>query len=207
MSTIHLPYQEKDEKVLLVLRRVWIIFFRHLLFVLFLFVLPLIIYFLVLNFAPEYLETVLFQILGLFFGLYWLFILLFGLISWIHYYFDVWIVTNKKIISIDQISLFHRVTSEARHERVQDITCEVRGFFPSILHFGNVHVQTAAEQPRFSFWQIRRPYEVKKLLSELHSQALQKEELRREYERPVEPQVVKEEFPQKEKYKKEKPSL
>lgn len=173
---IHLPYQEKDEKILLVLRRVWIVFFRHLLFALFLLVLPFVIYFLLLNFAPEWLEATIFSILVIFFALYCLFILLFGLVSWIKYYFDVWIVTDKKILSIDQIGLFERVTSEARHERVQDITVEVRGFLPSILHYGNVHVQTAAETPRFSFMQIRRPYEVKRLLSELHSKALQKEE-------------------------------
>lgn len=178
MYTLRLPYQEKDEKILLVLRRIWIIFFRHLLFVLFLFVLPFIVYLLVLNFAPEVLEAVFFKVLGPFFGLYCLFILLFGLISWINYYFDVWVITNKRIINVEQISLFERVTSETRLYRIQDITVEVRGFFPSVFHFGNVYVQTAGERPRFAFEQIRHPYRVRKLISDLHRKALREQELR-----------------------------
>ncbi len=184
MYTLRLPYREKDEKILLVLRRFWPIFFRSLLLILFFFVLPLIAYVMILNFAPEFLETLFFQILGLLCGLYWLFILLYALISWINYYFDVWIVTSKRIINIEQVSLFERVTSETRLEMIQDVTVEVKGFLPSVFHFGNVYVQTAAERARFAFEQIRWPYKVKKLISDLHRKALREEEIK--YAKPAE---------------------
>lgn len=176
MYNLRLPYQEKDERTLLVLRRFWPVFFRFLLFILFLLALPLVVYLMVLNFTPEFLETKFFQILGLFFGLYWLFILLYALISWINYYFDVWVITNRRIINIDQVNLFERVTSETRLERIQDVTVEVRGFLPSVFHFGNVYIQTAGEKPRFTFEQIRHPYRVRKLISDLHRKVLRERE-------------------------------
>lgn len=176
MYNFRLPYQEKDEKTLLVLRRFWPVFFRFLLFILFLLALPFVVYLMVLNFTPEFLETKFFQILGLFFGLYWLFILLYALISWINYYFDVWVITNRRVINIEQVSLFERVTSETRLERIQDVTVEVRGFLPSVFHFGNVYIQTAGERPRFTFEQIRHPYRVRKLISDLHRKVLRERE-------------------------------
>ena len=185
MYQYYLPYQEKDEKVVLVLRRFWPVFFHSLLLILFFFILPLIVYTLILNFAPEYLETTFFQILGMFFGLYWLFILLYALISWINYYFDVWIVTSKRIINVEQVSLFERITSEARLEKIQDITVEVRGFFPSVFHFGNVYIQTAAQTPRFVLEQISYPYRVKRLIYDLYRKSLEREKYPRISEKKI----------------------
>jgi len=72
---------------------------------------------------------------------------------WTNYYLDIWIVTDKRIINIDQIHLFKRDVSTLRIERVQDIKVEKHGFFATILDFGNLQVQTAG--PEASFYLIK----------------------------------------------------
>lgn len=70
---------------------------------------------------------------------------------WTNYYLDIWIVTDKRIINIDQISLFTRSVSTLRIERVQDVKVETHGFFATFLNFGNLQVQTAGPEAGFYF--------------------------------------------------------
>ncbi|NTW13838.1 MAG: PH domain-containing protein [Candidatus Moranbacteria bacterium] len=86
---------------------------------------------------------------------------------WIDLYFDVWIVTDERIINIEQKDLFTRRVSELRFSRVQDVTSEVTGVIPSILNFGDVYVQTAGENPRFIFHNVSNPIAIKDLVMRL----------------------------------------
>lgn len=86
---------------------------------------------------------------------------------WIDYYFDVWIITSERIINIEQKGLFMRNVSEADYSKVQDVTAEVKGFFPTIINFGDVYIQTAAETNRFVFRTISNPYGTKDLIMQL----------------------------------------
>jgi len=90
-----------------------------------------------------------------------LFIWLYSFLVWIDYYFDVWIITNERIVNIEQKGLFTRRISELRFSRIQDVTASVNGLVPTILNFGDVHVQTAAEEERFTFRQVGDPFAVK----------------------------------------------
>ncbi len=86
---------------------------------------------------------------------------------WIDYYFDIWIITSKRIINIEQKGLFMRNVSEADYTKIQDVTAEVHGFFPTIINFGDVYIQTAAETGRFVFRTISNPYGTKDLIMQL----------------------------------------
>ncbi len=90
-----------------------------------------------------------------------LFLWLFGFLVWIDYYFDVWIITNERIVNIEQKGLFTRHISELRFSRIQDVTSSVSGLVPTMLNFGDVYVQTAAEEERFVFRQVADPFAVK----------------------------------------------
>lgn len=103
---------------------------------------------------------------------------IYAFLVWIDYYFDVWIITNERIVNIEQKGLFAREVSELKFSRVQDVTSVVDGFVPTILNFGDVYVQTAAEQERFVFRQIPDPYAVKDMIMKL-SQSSTDEDLRR----------------------------
>lgn len=93
-----------------------------------------------------------------------IFLWLYGYLIWIDYYFDVWIVTTERIINIEQKGLFVRVVSELQFSRIQDVTTNVSGLIPTMLNFGDVTIQTAAEEEQFLFRQVPDPYHVKDLL-------------------------------------------
>jgi uncharacterized membrane protein YdbT with pleckstrin-like domain len=104
-----------------------------------------------------------------------LFIWIYALFLWIDYYFDVWVVTDRRIINIEQKGLFARDVSELNLERIQDVTTEVHGFIPTMFNYGDVYIQTAGEKERFEFSKVPNPYGVKDTIMHLQK-SMQREE-------------------------------
>lgn len=75
--------------------------------------------------------------------LWLLFSLIAGFTTWTHYYLDLWLITDRRIISVDQIHFFNRNVAIFRLERLQDIEFQVHGFIPTFLDFGTLSAQTA----------------------------------------------------------------
>jgi len=73
------------------------------------------------------------------------------------FFLDVWILTDQRIIAVEQKSLFSRVVSECSLSKIQDTSIEVHGFIPTILHYGNLTVRTASEHEDFIFKNVARP--------------------------------------------------
>lgn len=96
-------------------------------------------------------------------------------ILWIDYYFDVWIVTNERIVNVEQKGLFFRSISELKLENIQDVTVEVSGIIPTFLNYGDLFIQTAAEKERFVFKHVPNPYAIKDLIMNLQKNYEKKE--------------------------------
>lgn len=109
-------------------------------------------------------------------NIFFMFTWIISFLIWIDYYFDVWIVTDRRIVNIEQKGLFSRAVSELELEKIQDITTDVRGIIPTFLNFGDLQVQTAAEQERFLFRSVPDPYNVKNLIMNLQKKFESKEE-------------------------------
>lgn len=77
------------------------------------------------------------------------------------YMLDVWIVTDRRIIDSTQHGFFNRTVSELHLTRVQDISVHTVGVIPTLLHFGDLQVQTAGTEEKFNFLQIPNPLAVK----------------------------------------------
>ena len=77
------------------------------------------------------------------------------------YYLDIWVLTDKRVITIEQKGLFSRKMSEFELDKIQEVSVDISGFFPTLLDYGNVRVRTASENPDFIFKQIGSPNEVK----------------------------------------------
>ena len=156
------PGMLPSEKVVLLLHRHWIVAAKIVVLYFFLALIPIIVY-LVLNSKTQVFidsTTLIYIIVVLFLSIYALFWSLFLFISWLNYYLDTWIVTNERIINIEQIRLFHRVVSEQKLFRVQDVTNEIKGPLAGLFHYGNVEIQTAGKDERFTFEQVPHPEKV-----------------------------------------------
>src|SRR3989344_7704288 len=77
------------------------------------------------------------------YSVYLILLWVFFFIEWTDYYLDVWVVTDKRIVAIEQKGFFHREITSFNYEQIQDITIETRGFIETLFKFGTLHVQTA----------------------------------------------------------------
>jgi len=158
---------EDDEQVLSVIRRHWFYVFKQCFFIFVLAVLPLIAYF-ILNSLSGDIRAILTLYTTHFIFLYsaWLLInwmMLAGI--WTDHYLDIWCITNKRIIKIDQVTLFTRQTGSFRLERLQDLNVEIKGIIATILDYGTIHAQTAsADVEEFKATYLPRPQEIKSLI-------------------------------------------
>jgi hypothetical protein len=150
LSRYRLPNQIKDENIVRIIRKDIFVMLQKIILEILLIVLPFIFLAASITLFPNILEgDISYPFVVLFGGIYYLFIWLFFFFSFIDYYLDVWIITNKRIIDVEQRGFFSRVISEQKIENIQDVTSEIHGIIPTIFKFGTVHVQTAAEKSRF----------------------------------------------------------
>ena len=168
LSIYRLPNKLPNEKVIKVIRKDLFILIEKILLIMVLIVLPIIVFYLVFSnneklFSGELSQPIF--VLGA--SAYYLFIWLFFFFSFIDYYLDVWIVTSERILDIRQEGFFSRTIAEQKIFRIQDVTSEVKGIIPTILHYGDVHVQTAGTVQRFHFDDVPYPDKVRDMVIKL----------------------------------------
>lgn len=98
---------------------------------------------------------------------YYLGALLFFISQFTDFYLDISIITNDRILDIDQRGLFARVISELDLSRIQDVHSEIKGIFPTLFNYGRVEVQTAGDLPEFDFDDVPNPHAVRQRIIEL----------------------------------------
>ncbi len=84
---------------------------------------------------------------------------------WTDYYLDLWFITNKNVIKIEQRGLFNREISVFRLEQIQDITVDITGILETFIDYGTIRVETAS-QGQFIMHSVARPEELKARLME-----------------------------------------
>ncbi len=168
MSLRALPNHETGEVTVIFLRRYWIDLASAVFFTVFLLAVPVAIYAVFQYADVRMMDDPFWGPIGaLLFSTYLLVVAVITMAQVTDYFLDMWIVTNERIINIEQKGLFARTVSELRLNQVQDITSEMHGFLATFLTFGNVYIQTAGERERFIFKNIDNPDEIKLQIARL----------------------------------------
>lgn len=166
-SGIHFPGMHDEERVLAIYHRHWFDIVEEMFLSVLLSVILLGGFIILPALYPEIIGS---PNAALYFFLensFFLFLWLTLFLIWIDVFFDVWIITNERIVNVEQKGLFVRRVSELRFRSIQDVTSQVVGFIPSVLDYGDVLVQTAGENPRFIFRNVPNPVGVKDLIMKL----------------------------------------
>ncbi len=161
------PSQEPGERVFLLIRKHWFNYVTFF-FLSFLAVVPVFIAIYIWINNPTIITPDNGQILIIILAIFVLTILAVQLYGFVDYYLDVYIVTDQRIVDISQEGFFNRQISELHLHQVQDVNARVVGFWQTMFHFGDVHIQTAAERENFIFKAIPHPYLVAKQIIKLH---------------------------------------
>lgn len=133
------------ERIVLKLRKHWVILLRDTMGTILLAFLPLILLSIAQIVAPQFLDFPGYLAFMSFASLLWLLLIFLSLaVIWTDYYLDLWIVTNQRIISVDQISLFNRKVTTLSHERIQEITVKEENFIQAFFKYGKLDIETAS---------------------------------------------------------------
>lgn len=89
--------------------------------------------------------------------LWYLLVLSYLLTNFLHWYFNIYIVTDKHLVDIDFHNLLSRDKTEVRLDDVQSARSSLKGIFGSLFKFGDVIIKTAADRQDISFSSIPNP--------------------------------------------------
>lgn len=135
-----------NEKIELVIRRHWYVMAGPTFFLIVLLIAPSVFFTVAPSFFPEFFNnTDAKPIIYFLLSLYVMLIILFLFILWSDYYLDSWILTDKRLIDIQQLGLFNRRISEMHLSNIQNVSLEIKGLIQTLLKFGDIRVETAAE--------------------------------------------------------------
>ena len=164
---------EEGEEILYVARKHWFLFLGETAFLLLFALLPSGLLFIPATAFQQITSVLHVSNFGapifIFFWSLWLMLLwmLFALL-WTNYYLDVWVITNHRIIDIEQVGLFNRHISSFRFNQIQDVTVKVSGLIATLVGFGTVEIHTASNDS-FKFKGVAAPNQLKeRIMSEHH---------------------------------------
>lgn len=164
---------KEHERVIAVIRHHWFVLFRDVSGIVILFILP---FFIIPIFWAIAVQGG--QVPGisggvvLFFASMWALLMWnFLFTRWTDYYYDIWVITNWRIVDIDQVGLFKRsVATILTLDHIQDVESQTHSVIGTFLNFGNVQVQTAAAKREFLIEDVPNPNQVVQTIREAQAE-------------------------------------
>lgn len=166
---ISFPGQYPGEKVILIKRRDPATLLGFAIYIITMFLLPIISYVFLSSYLVDDLFALFLFVTGIYLMLFWL--IIFAVT--VNYYLDIWIITNQRIIAVEQNGFFNRIITEVRYDRIQDITSEVSGLFATYFKYGDVLIQTAGERERMVLKSIPDPIETRRIIAEIYKKTVE----------------------------------
>ncbi|MDD3303127.1 MAG: hypothetical protein PHN31_06240 [Candidatus Gracilibacteria bacterium] len=127
------------EKIELVIKRHWIVYVFIFIYLFFGILITITLLFLFFSQLWFYLLLIIF----------WMSFSLFLYIRWLDHELDLFVITNNRIIGIEQLSLLNRIVSECSLGQVQEVGSQTKGLFANMLNFGTITIQTAGTATNF----------------------------------------------------------
>lgn len=158
--------QEQDEKILLFIRRhfvtntSWIVFSGGLL------LLPLLFFYLnnIFHFISDIIP---YQFLVISLISYYLLILTYAFINFITWYFNIVLITDKRVVDIDFSDLVYKNVAETKLSLVQDVSYAQVGALSSLFNYGNILIQTAGSIDNFELAKAPNPQKIVDVIENL----------------------------------------
>lgn len=83
---------------------------------------------------------------------FWLIFSLCLYVGWLNHELDLFVITNNRIIGIEQISFLNRTVSETILLQVQEVNSHTQGFFANVFNYGSLDIQTAGNKTTLTMW-------------------------------------------------------
>lgn len=165
-----IPGSQDEKDIMIYVHRHWAAFLGQFLLTFIILIIPIIILILIYLFNHNFFQGIALNAIVLIFSVYYLIAITFAFISWVSFYYDIYIVTRDEIIDITQEGFFGRKIAQLSILRVQDVTSHIKGFLPTFFAYGDVLVETAGEQSEnFLLKDVPNPQEVSTQIMSIHN--------------------------------------
>lgn len=155
----------KHEAVVLIVRQHWISLFSRLVLAFLALFFPFLMSYSLSSWFESAIGSSFFVIgLFLFFMMVSATILIDGFLKW---FFGLNMITTKRIIDVDFVSIVTHRISETTFDQVQDVSHCPAGPLASFFDYGHLYIQTAAAKNEFEFNNIPRPRDVQDTILDL----------------------------------------
>lgn len=162
--------QEKDEVIELLLRQHWVTNIVWVVVFTIGFLIPVaILYFLSVP-TISLLYQIPQEIIWGFIALWYLLLIAYALEKFLHWYFNIYIVTDKHLVDINFYSILNRDIQEVSLENIESASSQISGLLRSFFNFGNVIIQTAAENQQITFLDVPYPDKVVDRVNDLREE-------------------------------------
>jgi hypothetical protein len=157
--------QEKDETILLFLRKAFITNFKWITFSLALLFLPVFIVPFVNLSKPIFSFPIMYIIY--FAALYYVLVFSYIYVNFITWYFNIGLITNIRVLDIDFSGLIYKNIAATKISLVQDVSFEQTGVGRIFFDFGDLFVQTAGTLDNFDFNAVPHPENAVQIIEDL----------------------------------------
>ncbi len=137
----HVSLLQENEEIIMTLHRHWVILVFHFLYFIALFWTSIIL----LTYQNAIIQIFWSAIYWWGLSLYWILFLTFILLYWINDELDLFIITNMRIIGIEQISVLSRSVTECSLDKVQEVNAHTSGIVEALFGYWDVHIHSASE--------------------------------------------------------------
>lgn len=117
-------------------------------------------------FIPNFLNFEQILLFNLFFIIFIFSYIWFNILNW---YFNIGIITNKRVVDIDFYAVLYKEITNAQLGKIEDVTIKSGGFIQSLFDYGSVFIQTAGTEVNIEFVDIPHPSDTVQLINKLLS--------------------------------------
>lgn len=98
---------------------------------------------------------------------YYLIVVGFILIEFTLWYFNIGLVTTKRIVDFDVYEILSKHVGETRLNLIQDVSYSKAGSIRTIFNYGDVHMQTAGTLANFEFDRAPDPARIVRIIADM----------------------------------------
>ncbi len=160
---LHFYSEDPGEEVVLVVRTHWIGYVKEILFILLFLLLPIL-----LTYISTYFEIFSSAIIYVGFFVVGILVSMNALVTTIlKWFYSVVLITDRRVVVVKLDNAFSHSYSEAKLEKIEDVTHTTISFWGNLFDVGNLDIDTAGHEIDFRLKVLPRPRELQDLINDL----------------------------------------
>lgn len=99
--------------------------------------------------------------------LWYTFLIGYALQSFLSWYYNVYLITDRRVVDVDFLGLLNYASTEAELRQIQDVEHDQSGLWQMLFNYGNVKIQTAGVRQNLKFEKVPKAHRVADIITDL----------------------------------------